>query len=250
MRQSPRVKGFFILVASAVVILVGGMAYRQYQLSQAEEVYRKFRQEEKNVTEIKKVGHDFEKLQEINKDIYGWICVEGTKVDYPVLQGAEDNYYLTHDMNGESSVAGAIYSNLCNSKDMTDGITILYGHDMKADTMFGSLHYFDDTSFFGKHREMTLETRDGMFCYEILGVYNYNDDYLPEMFDVKNQGGVLAFNDALKKCQEAGDEMTHVRKNAQITEADRLLVLSTCIAGQDDRRFLVVGKLSQYVDYE
>lgn len=250
MKHNPRIKGIYFLLVLALVVSVGVVVYRQYQWKQAEDDYRQVRQEEKTISESKTPSHDFDKLQKINKDIYGWICVDGTRVDYPVLQGSEDNFYLTHDMNGEKSQAGAIYTNSCNRKDMTDGMTILYGHDMKADTMFGSLHYFDDKSFFEENKCMTFENRQGRYEYEIIGVYNYSDDYLPAAFDVNNADGVLMFWDSLKRCQELADEITHVRADVEVTESDKLLVLSTCIPNQEDRRFLVVGKLSQYVDYE
>lgn len=236
---------------SAVIVLVAALClgiyiYQQHQNDLAEAEYAKMRQKqektEEPVAEASPI-HDFVSLQEQNADVYGWINVANTIVDYPVLQTEEDNYYLSHDMNHVETTAGAIYSNACNSKDMTDGITILYGHDMRADTMFGSLHLFDDAAFFEQNKTMTFETPDALYTYEIFGVYNYNDRYLPSLFDVKSADGVQAFLDSLSQCADEGSSITHVRESVDVSAEDKLLVLSTCIGSQSDRRFLVVGKL-------
>ena len=174
--------------------------------------------------EIPEKNLDWDALREENQDIYAWIYVPNTTVDYPVLQSQEDNYYLTHDSNHAESVSGAIYSNACNSVDMSDRITILYGHDMRADTMFGSLHLFDEEELFEQHTDMSVETAHAYYTYEIIGVYNYNDDYLPSQFDVKTEAGMYAFADALAECQAQGSSITHVREGVQITSDDRLLV--------------------------
>ncbi len=172
-----------------------------------------------------------------------------TIVDYPVLQSEEDNYYLNHDLDHTETIAGAIYSNACNSQDMSDGITILYGHDMKADTMFGSLHLFDEADFFETNETMTFETADAIYTYQIFGVYNFNDSYLPSLYDVTSASGVESFLSDLESCANERSSITHVREDVEVTSSDKLLVLSTCISGRDDRRFLVVGKLVDVTEH-
>lgn len=241
---------FSVLLLVVAAILLCIYFYQQYRIDLAEQQYEQMRQEKDTKTPKASPQHDFAALHEMNPEIYAWVNVPGTVVDYPVLQSQEDNYYLTHDSNHAESVSGAIYSNACNSVDMSDRITILYGHDMRADTMFGSLHLFDEEEFFEQHTVMSVETAQAYYTYEIIGVYNYNDDYLPSQFDVKTEAGMYAFADALAECQAQGSSITHVREGVQITSDDRLLVLSTCIASQSDRRFLVVGRLISTIDYE
>ena len=247
-----RVVSIVILVAAAV--LFGGYMYQQYKNDLAEAEYAKMREKETKPKEKKEEPvatplHDFASLKEQNEDVYGWVNVPNTIVDYPVLQTEEDNYYLNHDINHVQTIAGAIYSNQCNSEDMTDGITILYGHDMRADTMFGSLHLFDEETFFQQNEMMTFETADALYTYQIFGVYNYNDNYIPAMFDLKSTDGVQQFLDSLKSCAEEGRSITHVREGVEVTAEDKLLVLSACIGSQSDRRFLVVGKLVDTTSY-
>lgn len=249
--ESRRIRLLRVLSIAILLAAVAGFGtyiYQQYQNDLAEAEYAKMRQKQ----EKKEDGdgdskasplHDFASLQAQNADVYGWINVPNTIVDYPVLQSDTDNYYLDHDMNHAETIAGSIYSNKCNSKDMTDGITILYGHDMRADTMFGSLHLFNEAQFFEQNQFMTMETTEGLYTYQIFGVYNYGDPYIPSLFDINSKEGVQAFLNSLVQCAEEGSSVTHVREGVEVTAEDKLLVLSTCIGSQSDRRFLVVGKL-------
>ena len=99
--------------------------------------------------EIPEKDIDFAALQEENSDVYAWIYVPGTNVDYPVLQHPEDDtYYLEHNMDGSKGLPGCIYSESVNTKDFTDPNTVLYGHNMKNGSMFASLHNFEDQQVF------------------------------------------------------------------------------------------------------
>lgn len=243
-----KVVGGIILLAA--VIILGVCFVSQWQNGQKEDAYQDMRQDtDKDGENGTEAVHDFSRLKKQNADIYAWVQVPNTKVDYPVLQSTEDNYYLNHDFNRRESQPGSIYSNACNSTDMEDAITILYGHDMKAHTMFGSLHFFDDKDFFEENDTILVETPEALRTYVIYGVFNYNDDYLPSVFDVKDTEGAAAFIASLEECAAQGDELTHVRQGETLTEDDKILVLSTCISGQDDRRFLVVAKLTNRDGY-
>lgn len=238
--------GIKIVSLLLLIVAVCGICFiglKQKYLEQTENRYQALRS--RTEKSEKEETHNFVQLQKENEDIYGWIYVPGTQVDYPVLQSEQDNFYLSHDVTRAESVAGAIYSNQCNSIEMTDYITVLYGHDMKAGTMFASLHCYDEETFLQENPIFYFETEEKKSTYEILGVYNYNDRYIPAVFDVKSASGMLSFWDSLEKCAEEKDALTHAKPEASITEEDRLLVLSTCIRDQDERRFLVVGKQIQ-----
>ena len=104
---------------------------------------------------------DFTKLQGINPHIYAWIEVEGTKVDYPIVQHPTDNtYYLTHTIEGAKTTAASIYTEYYNSTDFEDHHTVIYGHNMKNGTMFRTLHNFEDYDFFEEHRDITIYMPD------------------------------------------------------------------------------------------
>lgn len=239
MKTNGRTKIISVIVVLIAAICVGVFFYTQWQNDKSEDAYHKLRQEK---TQEQKATHDFAQLQKQNPDIYAWIQVPNTKVDYPVLQSEEDNYYLSRDINKQDSKPGSIYSNACNGKDMEDAITIFYGHDMKAHTMFGSLHLFDEEEFFEENDTILVETAEALYTYVIYGVYNYNDNYIPAVFAVDEAQGAQDFIDSLEECAKEGDKLTHVRQGETLTADDKILVLSTCISGQDDRRLLVVAK--------
>ena len=247
MKSNGRLKIISGIVILAAAMVAGVFVYSQWQSDKKEETYQELRQEK---GQGRNASHDFSQLQKQNPDIYAWIQVPNTKVDYPVLQSEEDNYYLSRDINKQDSKSGSIYSNGCNNKDMEDAITIFYGHDMKAHTMFGSLHLFDEAAFFEENATILVETPEALRTYVIYGVYNYNDNYIPSVFAVNEAQGVQDFIDSLEECAKEGDKITHVRQGETLTADDKILVLSTCISGQDDRRFLVVAKLADTVAYE
>ena len=95
---------------------------------------------------------DFKQLQETNKDIYAWITVPDTNINYPIVQSSWDNtYYLDNTIDGQAGLPGSIYTENYNAKDFTDFNTIIYGHDMNDGSMFQNLHKYEDETFFKEH---------------------------------------------------------------------------------------------------
>lgn len=202
---------------------------------------------EENTAIQQKPQHDFDALKQVNGDVYAWISIPDTQVDYPVLQSMEDNKYLDTNIDGTSGYPGCIYSNVCNSRGFDDYITVLYGHNMKTGEMFGSLHNFDDEDFFREFETYTVETQKAQFTYSVYAVVNYNDKLIPAYFDVKSVSGRDAFLESLEACRE--NSITHFNDEIEIAGEDKLLVLSVCINGQESRRFLVVSKLEEELSF-
>ena len=97
---------------------------------------------------------NFAEQQTINEEICAWISVPGANVNYPILQSnvTEENYYLNHDVNKKSSAKGAIYIQRNNTWNFSDPNTVVYGHNMRNGTMFGSLKKFRKADFFNENR--------------------------------------------------------------------------------------------------
>lgn len=237
-QRRSRIIALAVSVAMVIVAAFGLNSYFVYQksLDDSEEAYYELRTEEKKDT-----GRDFDALRGFNADIYAWVNVPGTDVDYPILQSNEDNYYLEHNLDHSEGRPGCVYTNFCNTRNFTDYITVVYGHNMNDGSMFGTLHNFDDEAFFDGHDCFTVETEEGVLTYEIYAVVNYNDAYIPSKYDVNTAAGVQEFIASLEACR--GNSITHFREGMEIAEGDKLVVLSTCIRYQSDRRFLVVGRL-------
>ena len=96
---------------------------------------------------------DFKSLKKKNSEIYAYIKIDGTKVDYPIVQSkTDDAFYLRHKAEDKSwSASGAVYTEAANSKDFNDFVTVIYGHNGYSDTFFTTLHYFEKEDFFNSH---------------------------------------------------------------------------------------------------
>lgn len=190
---------------------------------------------------------DFGDLAEINEDIYAWIVVPGTAVEYPVLQCETDNYYLEHNLDHSEGYPGCIYSNACNQREFSDYNTVIYGHNLSRDRMFGSLHRFEEEEFFEENREIILYTSEYRLTYEVLAATAYYDFYIPAYYDLTTYEGMAAFWESVKSCE--GEENSHVRSDTILTKNDQLVTLSTCIRHVEDHRYLVVGRLIEKAWY-
>lgn len=128
---------------------------------------------------------DFETLQKENPDIYAWITIPGTDIDYPVVQDSTDNtYYLNHAADTSLSDSGAIYSEKENAKDFDDYLTVLYGHNMKDGSMFAGLHKYEDKTFLKDHKDLTIYTPDSILKYRIFAAYlTDNRHVLPLVYE-------------------------------------------------------------------
>ncbi len=189
---------------------------------------------------------DFAGLQEENPDIYAWIQIPETEVDYPVLQNEEDNYYLNRNVDGSQGYPGCIYSNNCNGKDFSDFITVLYGHNMKNGSMFAGLHQYKEDKFFEQNDTIYVYTEDARYTYQIYAAVAYSDVYIPMNYDVKQAESVESFCDSLEGYD---DDRKQIRTELTETEENRMLVLSTCIANEGTKRYLVIGKLVEIALY-
>lgn len=193
--------------------------------------------------------HDFDELKDQNEDIYAWINVPETKVDYPILQTEEDNYYLNRNLDRSSGYPGCIYSNKCNSKEFTDYITVFYGHNMKNKTMFGSLHGFEDEDFFQENTQFYIYTETGRLTYEIYAVVKFTDAYIPAYYDVDTAEGRDSFLDAVRE-RVPKYSGSYLHEEMEIEPEDRLVVLSTCVSGVGEQRYLVIGRFVEMAYYD
>lgn len=183
---------------------------------------------------------DWDALHAVNPDIYAWICIPGTNIDYPILQNAkDDNYYLRYNMNGTKGYPGCIYTEKINSKDFTDFDTVVYGHNMRDDTMFATLHYFEDSAFFANCPYVYVYTEDKVLVYEIFAAYESDNLHILYSNDFTTVSGRQIYLDKIYNMADTAN----VRSDVQATEQGHVLTLSTCIKGKSENRFLVQAVL-------
>ena len=193
---------------------------------------------------------DFKELMEINPDIYAWIYIPNTNVDYPVAQSAQgesDSFYLDHNVYKNYQFAGTIYSEKHNKKDFSDPVTILYGHNMLNGSMFASLHNFNDKDFFDNNNTIFVFTKDKLYTYLIYSAYQYDDRHILNSFNMNDD---YSFRDYLDSTLLQRPYYCNVREGIELTTDDRILTLSTCMNGGGNVRYLVQGVLvdEQYTE--
>ncbi|MEO1769331.1 class B sortase [Candidatus Enterococcus ferrettii] len=172
-----------------------------------------------------------------DKEVYAYLHVEDTNIDYPVAQHpTDDSYYLSHDIDHNESIYGAIFTERVNAKDFNDLATIIYGHATQDGTMFGTLSYFADPEFFNKNKRVTVQTQQEKISYEVFAAYSFTDEHIYHTFHLENKNAVNAYFGQIKEFSvELGGNYREIKRKP----TDRLLILSTCDAEDGGRRFVV-----------
>lgn len=206
---------------------------------------------DKNILNSKNSGsgqiyseNPYEELFARNEDMAAWLVVDGTVIDYPVMQTMEDEaYYLKRDFDGNEDEAGCLI--LDTDSDLYGSGTtnlIIHGHNMKAGTMFGSLDEYRNEDFYSEHKYMELYTETERRCYEVMAVF-YSQVYYTtdqvfkyyQFFQAQDEEGFQDFYENVKKMSLYDTGVT-----AEL--GDCFLTLSTCTYHVEDGRFVVVAK--------
>ena len=176
-------KEYFLLGILSVILLAAGVwiyqiiseyqkAEREYeQLQEYVKVEKNTRDPENtkpNVAEDDKEGEkqeetvtvDFASLQAINPDIVAWLRIPGV-LEYPVVRGTDNSYYLNHTVQKTYNIAGSIFLDYRNERDFSDSKNLIYGHNMKDGSMFHVLRNYQDIDFFQEHTDMEIYLPDG-----------------------------------------------------------------------------------------
>ncbi|MBE5862299.1 MAG: sortase [Lachnospiraceae bacterium] len=186
---------------------------------------------------------DFNMLQtKKNGHIYAWINVPGTNIDYPVLRHpTDDGFYLYHNLNGSQGYPGCIYTENWNSKDWTDPVTVLYGHDMRSTgTMFHQLHKFESQSFFDKHEYFYIYTPEKTLKYQIFSAYVHSNEHLLGNHNFSDKDTFDSFFGTVLSTNVGN---SHARAGVTVTSDSKVVALSTCIKNKPENRYIIFGVL-------
>ena len=190
--------------------------------------------------ETMKILTEYVPIFNLNPDLVGWIKVNNTIIDYPVLQTPDwPNYYLKRDFNGQYSKHGAIYvTEPADVKAPSDNMTI-YGHRMNDGTMFADLLKYKDEEFFKQNPTITFNTIYDYREYQILCVFvtaAYEDTYFPYYTFV--DGDAQEFEDYVEECKALSLYDTGITA----VDGDKLITLSTCDNVIKNGRVVIVAK--------
>ena len=179
----------------------------------------------------------FSTLQEINKDTVGWLTVNNTRIDYPVVQAKDNDYYLRRDYYQNKNRHGWIFMDYRNNPDELNENTIIYGHNLANQTMFGTLRYALNSYWYKKsaNQIITFNTPNENMKFQIFSIYTIptTNDYLDITFPT---------TDAYQTYIDLVKGRSIYDFNIEVTTDDKILTLSTCANG-NDKRLVIHAKL-------
>lgn len=191
--------------------------------------------EDNEAIETAPIAVDFASLLEQNKDIVGWIYCPDTPINYPVVQGENNDQYLRRDLNGKYLVSGTVFVDYRNGAIGEDFNYILYGHNMKDGTMFSSLAKYKEQTYYDEHPVLYYLTPDGDYKIELYAGIVVKRDALIYMPNPDEKGFAEFLSNAKEK--------STFKSEVEITENDTLITLSTCSYEYNHARYIVIGKL-------
>lgn len=222
------------------VLLYGG-----YALWDSEQVYQQADQSVYNTYKpAADAAQSFDQLQQINPEVFGWLVVEDTGIDYPLLHTDTNSKYVNTDVNGKFSLAGSIFLDCRNDGGFTDINNVIYGHNMQKDAMFGELEQFGDKAFFDAHPYGKLFYNDQWHTIEFFA-FVHADAY-----------DTVLFNTELSGAEDSRTYLAYVKELAQnfrhlsFGEEEHFIALSTCTSTSTNGRHILIGRITDMPNEE
>lgn len=189
---------------------------------------------------------DLEQLQQLNPDICGWILFENEEISYPILHGQNNNTYLRTNYRGEHVTAGSIFMESQNHADFSDAHTIIYGHNMKNETMFGKLKKYKNISgYYDAHQFFQIFMNNKICRYQIFAYKDVEvEDRIYQIFKENNQDFVnFVLNEISRDAM-----LDFSQENAEkVAENGHVITLSTCTSGE--KRFIISAVKIDEISY-
>ena len=179
---------------------------------------------------------DLEALQAENPDVVGWILIPGTEVNYPLMQGEDNQYYLDHTWKKEYSAAGSIFMECQNDPSLEGFHTLIYGHRMKNNSMFGSIKYYSKPDYWEDHPSVYIAFDGGIYRYDIFTAQEVGIREIVYYLDFEGRE-----QDFIDFCLEHSELDTGIVPTVE----DRFITLSTCTGQGHDTRWTVQAVLAQ-----
>jgi len=254
-KKTSKKKGKLLIIILLSVILIASIAYMVfYFVNQSknensyDDLYEKI--EENTVSENAEgnVGQEYVDtvidLRKENEDVKGWIKIDDTNINYPLLQSADNNdYYLNHNYKKEKTSYGSIYLNYKSDIKNPNSNLIIYGHDMKDGQMFKDLLKYTNKEFYDNHSIVKIATDESYAEYQIIFAFKSRVFYQDEKnvfryyqyYDFENEE---KYNEYLDNCRKIQLYDTGVTANY----GDQLITMITCEYSQENGRMVVVAK--------
>ena len=184
----------------------------------------------KPLTDAADAGPGFAELRALNPDVCGWLTLDGTRIDYPVVQGADNMIYVNTDVYGDFSLSGAIFLDARCAADFTAPYSIVYGHHIEDGGMFGDIVQFAGADYFAAHTTGTLVTDDTAYTIALFACVQ-TDAYDPVLYD---------------PAQDPATRLSYIQAHAvqyRAPGSGPVVAFSTCAEAATNGRVLLFGQL-------
>lgn len=188
-------------------------------------------------------GYNFEELRKTFPDIIAWIKVPGTSIDTPIVQSPDDDfYYLTHNAQKNYDAAGAAYIEMKNNKELSDPVTLIYGHNMLDQRIFSEQLKFADSNFFNENRQIIIYLPGKKYTYEICSAYVYDNRHIMNSYNFKDKEVLKTY---FQQIMNPDSLSKNIKEGIVLTENDKIIQLSTCMndLSLKNQRYLLNGVL-------
>ena len=185
---------------------------------------------------VSPISVDFDKLLETNGDVKGWLLNPDTIINYPFVQGADNDYYLYRFLDGSSNSSGTLFVDYRCAGDFSSNHTIIYGHNMKDGSMLSTITNYWKQDYYEEHPYMFINTPTQNYRLELFSGYVTPAD---------SDAYTVFFKDsaAYAKFLETLDSRSNFNSDVELTENDRIVTLSTCTYEYEAARYVLHGKL-------
>ena len=181
---------------------------------------------------------EFESLRHVCPGIVGWVCIQGTNISYPIVQGEDNRYYASTMIDGTHNDAGSIFMDFRNSPDFSDRHTVIYGHNMNDGTMFHDILEYKQQEYFEQHPVGLIMTPEKNYYFEIVSAY---------VASLAEPSWQLEFVDEADERNWILESMARSEFicDIQPQPGERYITLSTCSYEFEEARFVLVGILHE-----
>lgn len=212
-------------------------AHETYQKAKLSEDILKYRPDENEMFSLATIQ------KEINEDICGWIRIYNTNIDYPIVIGEDNTKYRNNDYKNNYSVTGSIFMDYRNDRYFQDDYTIIYGHNLKKDLMFAEIKNYSNKKYFDNHLTGILYTGDKIYKIEIIYFESINAYSKPYSL-------MFYKNDYNKELLLEFESNASNKSSIEVSEEDKLILLSTCNSSDTETRSVLIGKLTEIDESE
>ncbi len=222
------------VLSSAFMLYSASSDYRL-----GDEVYKQLRISRESDTpnlETNQLSIDFQLLKTQNPDFIGWIGTDGDEINYPLVKGEDNEFYLTHLFTREKNKLGSIFIDYRNQADFLDRNTIIYGHNMKDGSMFSSLINYKNDGYYQAHPTLPIFTPNGNYQIEFFAGIVVDGSYESVRFDFNDDKD---FIDYVQSLQDLSTFKSQIELNAD----DRIVTLVTCSYEYTNARYALYGRI-------